>query len=555
MRYEGNKVVVTESELRWLVNESVKNTLLAEVGNWAGVKNAWNGLTNGKFNVKKSFQTGKQAQTFQKYYNNAQKSITGMQQVLNNSNQPDLANQLQQVNGQLQQAANGFQQRAAQASGRQTQPQQQTPNANQQPQAAPNGQAKTIQMNPQQGGGNQKVAAAQAQPTSSFSNSVGKGIGAAAAGAMNFASGIKQGYNQNRIKGQQADNTAGNGNNGQINPSNPMTYVPAEYQADKNPQDTQGGYGYTQSPFSYDNNQQGSGQPQQQPKQAATPQDVYNGLDKEDADQLKQMQAAQQARYQDPTAESRNIRITQNDIRKLVKESLNILLNEMDGGASSASAAGGGALGGSNLMVGSSDESGGIAWNGLGKKKEKKTKVGGNPFNKTPILKQASPVGEPTNKTVNGVDMSDAIDRTGGRNHSIAMNHIDEAVDEGIGNWLKGAAVGGMMAMSPMQANAQTQNYQPQQNDSIQTQMQQAQKLTSQDLMKMFPQAYKDRNANAKVWFKNQKKYVAEVNGKISLVGKIAASHGQNPWDALLQKYCPEEYDSKIFSLSDFDIR
>ena len=149
------------------------------------------------------------------------------------------------------------------------------------------------------------------------------------------------------------------------------------------------------------------------------------------------------------------------------------------------------------------------------------------------------------------------------KNHSISMNRIgentekkvDEAVDEGIGNWLKGAAVGGMMAMSPMQANAQTQNYQPQQNDSIQTQMQQAQKLTSQDLMKMFPQAYKDRNANAKVWFKNQKKYVADVNGKISLVGKIAASRGQNPWDALLQKYCPEEYDSKIFSLSDFDIQ
>ena len=415
MRYEGNKVVVTESELRWLVNESVKNTLLAEVGNWAGVKNAWNGLTNGKFNVKKSFQTGKQAQTFQKYYNNAQKSITGMQQVLNNSNQPDLANQLQQVNGQLQQAANGFQQRAAQASGRQTQPQQQTPNASQQPQAAPNGQAKTIQMNPQQGGGNQKVAAAaQAQPTSSFSNSVGKGIGAAAAGAMNLATGIKQGYNQNRIKGQQADNTAGNGNNGQINPSNPMTYVPAEYQADKNPQDTQGGYGYTQSPFSYDNNQQGGGQPQQQPKQAATPQDVYNGLDKEDADQLKQMQAAQQARYQDPTAESRNIRITQNDIRKLVQESLNILLNEMDGGATSA--AGGGALGGSNLMVGSSDESGGVAWNALGKGKNKK-KVGGNAFSE-PIMRQAHNLGDVTDAPANQVDMKPALARGG----SISMN-------------------------------------------------------------------------------------------------------------------------------------
>ena len=143
MRYEGNKVVITESELRWLVNESVKNSLLTEVGNWAGVKNAWNGLANGKFNVKKSFQTAKQAQTFQKYYNNAQKSITGMQQVLNNSNQPDLASKLQQVNAQLQQAANGFQQRAAQASGRQQQPQQQASAPNMNMNAGGNGQQNT----------------------------------------------------------------------------------------------------------------------------------------------------------------------------------------------------------------------------------------------------------------------------------------------------------------------------------------------------------------------------------------------------------------------------
>jgi hypothetical protein len=38
---------------------------------------------------------------------------------------------------------------------------------------------------------------------------------------------------------------------------------------------------------------------------------------------------------------------------------------------------------------------------------------------------------------------------------------INEGVDEGIGNWLKGAALGGMLAMSPMQANAQSQDYNP----------------------------------------------------------------------------------------------
>lgn len=43
-----------------------------------------------------------------------------------------------------------------------------------------------------------------------------------------------------------------------------------------------------------------------------------------------------------------------------------------------------------------------------------------------------------------------------------AKKKVDEAVDESIGNWLKTAALGGMMAMSPMQGNAQTQNYQQQ---------------------------------------------------------------------------------------------
>lgn len=43
---------------------------------------------------------------------------------------------------------------------------------------------------------------------------------------------------------------------------------------------------------------------------------------------------------------------------------------------------------------------------------------------------------------------------------------INEGVDEGIGNWLKGAALGGMMAMSNPQA-AQAQNHQYQENPYV----------------------------------------------------------------------------------------
>lgn len=113
------------------------------------------------------------------------------------------------------------------------------------------------------------------------------------------------------------------------------------------------------------------------------------------------------------------IRLTESDLHRIVKESVQQILTETD-----ASAAGGGALGGCNLMVGTSDESGGIAYP-LGGGGDKK-KVGGNPFNQSPIIRRPSPVGEPTDKKDKGVDMSDATDRSGGDNHSIAINHVGD---------------------------------------------------------------------------------------------------------------------------------
>ena len=98
-----------------------------------------------------------------------------------------------------------------------------------------------------------------------------------------------------------------------------------------------------------------------------------------------------------------------------------------------------------------------------------KKKVGGNAFSE-PIMRQKHNLGDVTNAPTNQVDMKPALKRGG----SIAMGEsfdrkINKAVDEGIGNWLKGAALGGMLAMSPIQGNAQQQqNYQSQQNDTVQ---------------------------------------------------------------------------------------
>jgi hypothetical protein len=248
------------------------------------------------------------------------------------------------------------------------------------------------------------------------------------------------------------------------------------------------------------------------------------------------------------------IRLTESDLHRLVKESVRRILAETD-----ASAAGGGALGGCNIMNGTSDETGGVAYpfGGGGKKKS----VGGNPFNQSPIIRRPSPVGEPTNKKEKGVDMSGAIDRKGGKNHSIAMNHVNEEVINEF-NW-KAAALGGIMAMSPMQGNAQTQDYNPNRQDrnSVEALTKQYNKTYSiKELVQMFPQAYVDRNANPEVWIENarQGKYTPTVkdNGdgryRTMMVAYIAAKNGQNPWEALIKRYCPQE--DNVFQLGDFDI-
>ena len=104
------------------------------------------------------------------------------------------------------------------------------------------------------------------------------------------------------------------------------------------------------------------------------------------------------------------IRLTESDLHQIVKEAVNRILAE-DG----ASAAGGGALGGSNLMVGSSDESGGVAYPAFGGKK--KGEVGGNPW-KEPIMRQKHNLGDVTDALANQVDMKPALERGG----SISMN-------------------------------------------------------------------------------------------------------------------------------------
>jgi hypothetical protein len=151
------------------------------------------------------------------------------------------------------------------------------------------------------------------------------------------------------------------------------------------------------------------------------------------------------------------IRLTESDLHNIVREAVNRILAEDGeiGGGGATNCVGinvGGAAGQAKNHIDAP------AFGGKNKKK-----VGGNAFSE-PIMRQAHNLGDVTDAPTNQVDMKPALKRGG----SIAMGEnferkINEAVEEGIGNWIKGAALGGMMAMSSPQA-AQAQNYQQQDN-------------------------------------------------------------------------------------------
>ena len=98
------------------------------------------------------------------------------------------------------------------------------------------------------------------------------------------------------------------------------------------------------------------------------------------------------------------IRLTESDLHRIEKETVNRILSE-EGGDGATNAAGAMQGGGTNPGAGTYDAP---AFGGKTKKK-----VGGNAFSE-PILKQAHNLGDVTNAPANQVDMKPALDRTPG---------------------------------------------------------------------------------------------------------------------------------------------
>ena len=133
----------------------------------------------------------------------------------------------------------------------------------------------------------------------------------------------------------------------------------------------------------------------------------------------------------------------------------------------------------------------------------------------------------------------------------IVKGYVHDILAESWKNYAMAATIGAASLFGgPNKANATNMS----QTDSTHVVMHQETKLDIAQAKKLFRQAYKDRNANPNIWKKNKNAYCAQLpNGKYSIVGLVAASHGENPWNAIVKKYCPQENNEIQFTLDDND--
>ena len=143
-----NSIVLTEEDLHFIVEESVKQYMINE-GVWGGIQNMYNGYKNRNFNFAQQYQTGKVAGDFQKGYNIAYKGIQKMIAAANRVNNKDIEAALSNITDQMKTANDNFQAMAQKTSDKRgiewdvatpdAWRQQQQPGGGSQPQRQPGG--------------------------------------------------------------------------------------------------------------------------------------------------------------------------------------------------------------------------------------------------------------------------------------------------------------------------------------------------------------------------------------------------------------------------------
>ena len=148
------------------------------------------------------------------------------------------------------------------------------------------------------------------------------------------------------------------------------------------------------------------------------------------------------------------------------------------------------------------------------------------------------------NKSEKGTD-GDFFKPAMERKPGFSCERIEENVDE---NW-KGAALGAAMGAASLFGGGATANANPmhQEPTNAEKTIAAPMKFDIEQLIKMFPYAYRDRNEKPSTWSRNRVKYEGKLpNNKISFVGEKAAKDGQNPWSAILAKYLDINQDKAI---------
>jgi len=139
---------LTEQDLHFLVENAVQAYLTeneANEGVWGGVKNAWNAIKNGNFNVGNAYRTGNDASSFQKYANQAEQTINQMIAIADSTNNQRVSAGLKKTLKNIQFVAQQYNQIAQNATQQQPQQvntvkwQQRTPKTQQQPQVGNGG--------------------------------------------------------------------------------------------------------------------------------------------------------------------------------------------------------------------------------------------------------------------------------------------------------------------------------------------------------------------------------------------------------------------------------
>lgn len=102
-----NEIVLSEEDLHFIVEESVKQYMINE-GMWGGVQNVLAGFGNGNLNIRGTYKAGKYASTFNSAAQKASDAIDQMMTVAQQTRNQPISTALNKIKGQIGRAAKNF---------------------------------------------------------------------------------------------------------------------------------------------------------------------------------------------------------------------------------------------------------------------------------------------------------------------------------------------------------------------------------------------------------------------------------------------------------------